>query len=124
MSVIRAAEAQVHHMHNVRFTSYIRPGTGSSELCVWQLEVEPGSGGAAHRVLREEAFVLLEGEVVFALDGEAHRLEAGDAVVAPGKSTIRLDNPGSRPARLVVTVPVGFTAELGDGTIITPLWVS
>ncbi|WP_216893780.1 cupin domain-containing protein [Nocardia alni] len=124
MSVIRAAEAQVHHVHNARFTSYIRPDTGSSELCVWQLEVEPGSEGAGHRVLREEAFVLLDGEVLFTLDGQAHRLEVGDAVLAPAKSTIRLDNPGSRPARLLVSVPVGFSAEMADGTTMTPPWVS
>ena len=124
MPVIRAAEAEVHEMHNARFTSYIRPGTGSAELCVWRLDVDPASEGQPHRVLREEAFVLLEGEVVLTIDGVAHSLAAGDAAVALAGSVIRVDNPGDRPAGILVTVPVGFWGELPDGTRIAPRWVS
>ncbi|WP_406236886.1 cupin domain-containing protein [Nocardia sp. NBC_01009] len=124
MPVIRAAEAQVHEMHNARFTSYIRPETGSTELCVWQTGIDPGTVGVGHKILREEAFVVIRGAVTLHIDGEASALEPGDAAIAPAGSTISLDNTGSEPAALVVTVPVGFAAELADGTRLTPPWAS
>lgn len=124
MPVIHAAEAEVHQMHNARFTSYVRPGTGSAELCVWRLDIDPASNGQPHRVLREEAFVLLEGEAVLTIDDVASPLAPGDAAVAPAGSVIRIDNPGDLPAGFLVTVPVGFWGELPDGTRIAPRWVS
>ncbi|MCM6778264.1 cupin domain-containing protein [Nocardia sp. CDC159] len=124
MPVIRADEAQVHQMHNARFFSYIRPGTGSAEICQWRVEIEPGTVGQAHRVLREESFVMLDGTAVLSIDGESAALAPGDAALAPAGATIRLDNPGERVAALLVTVPVGFCGELADGTRITPPWVS
>jgi len=124
MPVIHAAEAQVHQMHNARFTSYARPGTGSAELCVWMLEVGAATEGQQHKLLGEEVFVLLEGEVVLSIDNVANRLTAGDAAIAPRGSAIRVDNPGQRPARMLVTAPVGFSGELPDGTRLTPPWVS
>lgn len=124
MPVVRAAEADVHEMHNARFISYARPGTGSTELCVWQLEVAAGTAGAPHRVLREEVFVVLAGEIVLAIDDVPERLSAGDAAVVPGGAHIRVDNLGESPAVLIVSVPVGFSGELADGSRFTPPWVS
>ncbi|MEV6773995.1 cupin domain-containing protein [Nocardia sp. NPDC051030] len=124
MPFIQAAEAQVHEMHGSRFTPLVRPSSGSTELCVWKLEIGPGIEGVAHKVLREEAFVILEGEVVFTINGESSHLKPGDAAVANAESTIRLDNPAATPAVVMVTAPVGFTGQLSDGTILTPPWVS
>jgi quercetin dioxygenase-like cupin family protein len=124
MPVTRAAEAEVHEMHGTRFTSYIRPGTGSAELCVWQIQVPAGSEGVPHKVLREEAFVVIQGGVTLTIDGRPEALEAGDAAVASANSTISLSNPGTEPTTVMVTVPVGFQGELADGTVITPPWVS
>lgn len=124
MPVTRAAEAEVHEMHGTRFTSYIRPGTGSSELCVWQIRVPAGLEGVPHKVLREEAFVVIQGGVTLTIDGMAEALAAGDAAVAPAGSIISLSNPGAEPVTVVVTVPVGFQGELADGTVITPPWAS
>lgn len=42
MPVIHAADVQSHEMHGSRFTPLVRPATGSSELCVWRLEIAPG----------------------------------------------------------------------------------
>ncbi len=124
MPVIRSADAQVHEIHNARFTSFIRPGTGSAELCVWQTEVAPGSVGVPHRILREEVFVLLSGEVEIAIDGEVASMKQGDAAVAPAGSMIGLTNTADEPAVLFVTVPVGFSAELPDGSTFVPPWAS
>lgn len=124
MPVIRSADAQVHEVHNARFTSLIRPGTGSAELCVWRTEVAPCSTGVPHRVLGEEAFVLLAGEVELTVDGVSATLWPGDAAVAPAGATIALANPAAVPATLLVTVRVGFGAELPDGTAFVPPWAA
>ncbi|MFD6453666.1 cupin domain-containing protein, partial [Nocardia sp. NPDC060220] len=86
MPVIRSADAQVHEVHNARFTSLVRPGTGSAELCVWQTEVRADSVGVPHRILGEEAFVVLSGEVTMTIDGESTPMKPGDAAVAPAGS--------------------------------------
>lgn len=124
MPVIHSENAQVHEIHNARFTSLIRPGTGSAELCVWQTEVAPGSVGVPHRILGEEAFVLLAGEVTMTIDGESAPMTPGDAAVAPAGSTIALANATAEPAVLLVTVRVGFSAELPDGSTFVPPWAS
>ncbi|MET8424355.1 cupin domain-containing protein [Nocardia sp. NPDC004860] len=124
MPVIHAAEAQSHEMHGSRFTPLVRPSTGSSELCLWRLEVAPGIQGVPHRVHREEAFVLLAGSITLTIDGEAARLAPGDAAVVPAGSIIRLDNPDDRTAEVLVNAPVGFTGELLDGTVVNPPWVN
>lgn len=124
MPVIRSEDAQVHEIHNARFTSLIRPGTGSAELCVWQTEVAPDSAGVAHRILGEETFVLLAGEVEITIDGDTAPMKQGDAAVAPAGSTIGLTNATAEPAVLLVSVRVGFSAELPDGSTFVPPWAS
>ncbi|WP_280302569.1 cupin domain-containing protein [Nocardia neocaledoniensis] len=124
MPVIRADQAEVHEIHNARFTSLIRPGRGSAELCVWQTEVAPGSEGVPHRILAEEAFVLLAGEVTMTIDGESTPMAPGDAAVAPAGATIGLSNATTAPAVLLVTVRAGFAAELPDGSTFVPPWAS
>ncbi|MGM7644718.1 cupin domain-containing protein [Nocardia sp. JW2] len=124
MPVVRSADAQVHDVHNARFTSLIRPGTGSADLCVWQTEVAPGTAGVAHRILGEEAFVLLTGEIVLTIDGESATLRPGDAAVAPVGSLIALTDEAGAGARLLVAVRTGFAAELPDGSTFVPPWAS
>ncbi|MVU75890.1 cupin domain-containing protein [Nocardia sp. ET3-3] len=124
MPVIHAADAQSHEMHGSRFTPLIRPSIGSRELCLWRLEIAPGTEGVAHRVNREEAFVVVGGGITMTIDGESARLTVGDAAVAPAGSVIRLDNPSADQAEVIVNAPVGFTGELLDGTVVNPPWVN
>lgn len=124
MSVIRTADIESHQMHGSTFTPLVRPATGSTELCVWRLEIAPALAGVAHRIHREEAFVLLSGTIAITIEGESNTLAPGDAAVAPAGSAIRLDNPSAAPATVIVTAAVGFTGELPDGTIVDPPWVN
>lgn len=124
MPVIHAADTESHEMHGSRFTPLIRPSMGSSELCLWRLEIAPGTEGVAHRIRREEAFVVLSGGITITIEGESTRLAAGDAAVASAGSAIRLDNPAAVRAEVLVNAPVGFTGELLDGTVVNPPWVN
>ncbi|WP_327149290.1 cupin domain-containing protein [Nocardia sp. NBC_01329] len=124
MPVIRTADIASHQMHGSTFTPLVRPTMGSAELCVWRLEVAPTIEGVAHRIHREEAFVLLSGTITITIEGESSTLTPGDAAVAPAGSDISLDNPSDVPATVLVTTTVGFTGELPDGTIVDPPWVN
>ena len=124
MPVIRQVDVESHQMHGSTFTPLVRPATGSTELCIWRLEVAPALEGVAHRIHREEAFVLLSGTITITIEGETSTLTPGDAAVAPADSNISLANPSDTPATVMVTAAVGFTGELPDGTIVNPPWVN
>jgi hypothetical protein len=54
-------------------------------------------------------------------DGVEH-LTAGDTVMVHAGTTLAVENPADRTAATWVTTSVGLTAELADGTLITPPW--
>ena len=103
--------------------SYAAPATGSEELCAWRLDVEPGTEGVAHRVSREEVFLLLGGRLTVTLDGVTGDLAAGDALVVPAGSELRADNRTGEVATAWVTTSVGLRATMADGSSISPPWV-
>jgi quercetin dioxygenase-like cupin family protein len=124
MPIVRTADAVIHRLHGSTFTSYVSPAAGSTQLCGWRLDVAPGIAGVAHRVSSEEILVLLAGDLTVTLDGESAPLAVGDAVLVPAGSQLRIDNPADAAATAWVTAGVGLTAELPDGSWISPPWVN
>jgi quercetin dioxygenase-like cupin family protein len=125
MPVIHAAEAVAHDMHGSRFTSYAAPARGSAELCAWRLDVPAGCEGTTHVVSREEIVFVLGGTLLVTLGDEAAGVtcRAGDAIVVPAGSSVRVDNPGGEPASAWVATSVGLEAVLPDGSSLSPPWV-
>jgi mannose-6-phosphate isomerase-like protein (cupin superfamily) len=127
MPVIHAADAVAHDMHGSRFTSYAAPARGSAELCAWRLDVPGGSQGTGHAVSREEILFMLGGTLVVTLGDGAEvastACRAGDAIVVPAGTSLRVDNPGDEPASAWVTTSVGLEAVLPDGSRLSPPWV-
>jgi len=128
MPVIHAADAVTHDMHGSRFTSYAAPARGSSaELCAWRLDVPAGCEGTTHTVSREEIVFMLGGTLLVTLgdgrDAAGVACRAGDAIVVPSGSSLRVDNPGGEPASAWVTTSVGQEAVLTDGSRLSPPWV-
>jgi uncharacterized cupin superfamily protein len=68
------------------------------------LLLEPGQGGRIHRHERqEEAYVVLEGELTLALEGEEHTLRRGDAArVAPDVRRQLVNRGDTRVALLAI----------------------
>ena len=124
MPFIRTDEAVVHEIHGVRFTSYIRPATGSRDLAAWRGEIPPGTVATPHVISQEEAFYVLSGRPRFTIDGETADLGPGDAAIAPAGSTLSVSNPADHPVRIWVTTRIGLSAELADGTTLTPPWAN
>ncbi|MFI9807097.1 cupin domain-containing protein [Streptomyces sp. NPDC052301] len=124
MPVIRSSEAVTHEIHGARFVSYATPLTGSKELCAWRGEIPPGTQAPAHTVSREEIFHLLVGDLLITLDGRTERISAGDTVIVGAGATLAVENPTDHTAISWVTTSVGLTAELADGTLVTPPWAN
>ncbi|MFJ7152474.1 cupin domain-containing protein [Streptomyces sp. NPDC100445] len=122
MPFIRSDEAVVHEIHGGRFVSYVRPGTGSRDLAAWRVEMPAAMVGPTHTISDEETFYVLSGRLRFTIDGESAELRAGDAAVARAGSELAVANSTDRPAHMWVTTRVGLTAELADGSTLTPPW--
>ncbi|MFF8194128.1 cupin domain-containing protein [Streptomyces bobili] len=124
MPFIRSSDAVTHEIHGARFVSYAAPRTGSKELAAWRGEIPPGTKAPAHTVSREEIFLVLVGELALTLDGRTERVCAGDTVIINAGSTLSVENPTDHTAITWVTTSVGLTAELADGTVLTPPWAN
>ncbi|MEU3527466.1 cupin domain-containing protein [Streptomyces sp. NPDC038707] len=124
MPVVRPSAAVTHEIHGARFVSHASPRTGSTELCAWRGEIPAGTRAPAHTVSREEILHLLVGELLITLDGDTERIEAGDTVIVHPGATLTIENPADHTALTWVTTSVGLTAELADGTLLTPPWAN
>ena len=101
MAVIPAPVAPTHHLGGASFTSLATPSRGSTDTCVWQVEIRPGVPATPHRLTREEVFVILSGSAHVRIDGESATAE---------------------PLRALCCLPVGGQARLADGEPFTPPW--
>lgn len=124
MPFVRSADAVVHEIHGARFVAYANPGSGSKELSTWRAEVPAGTAGVPHTVSREEVVHLLTGGLRLTVDGEAADLVAGDVAIVPAGATFRVDNVSGLEATMWVATSVGLTAEMADGTLLTPPWAN
>lgn len=124
MPVIRSTEGTEHRMHGAVFTAYANSATGSAELCAWTTRLPPGQLGAEHRISREELFLVLEGTPRVSIDGGEVALAPGDVVVAPAGCRLRLDNPDAKDALIWANTSVGLTAQLSDGSEVSPPWAN
>jgi quercetin dioxygenase-like cupin family protein len=121
--IVRESDAVQHRLHGSTFHSFAAPASGSRELCAWRIEVAGGTEGIAHRVSREEVFLLLSGELEVTLDGLTGTLTPGEMVLVPAGCEVRVDNIGNGQATAWVTTSVGLQATLPDGSAISPPWV-
>ncbi|MFC9847178.1 cupin domain-containing protein [Streptomyces sp. NPDC060223] len=124
MPVIHPSQAVVHEIHGARFVSYATPLSGSKELCAWRGEIPAGTKAPVHTVSREEIFHLLSGELLITLDGRAERITAGDTVIINPGARFGVENPTGETAISWVTTSIGLTAELADGSVLTPPWAN
>ena len=124
MPVLDGASATAYEVHGSRFTSYVRPATGSAQLCAWRLDVPAGTTGVPHRPSREEVLAILAGAARVTLDGEVRTAAAGDVVLVPAGAEFQVDVDGEEPLQAWVTTTVGLTATLADGSTLAPPWAS
>ena len=121
MPVIDRTAQRHHELHGAHFDALASPSLGSRETSVWRLRLEPDTPGVAHRVTREEIFVVLAGSATASLDGTAHPLAAGSTLVLPAGVELSLET-GAEQLEAIVCLPVGGQGVIGDGEPFTPPW--
>ena len=91
-------------------------------LAFFHLVAPPMSGPPVHVHTREdELFYVLEGEIVFELDGERHTVRAGDMVYLRRGVVHAYQNFTNRDARLLIaTTPGGFSDFFVELSAATP----
>ncbi len=122
MSIVRKADAPTFTVEGFHFTGLTAPSRGATELCTWQLEVEPNAKAALHWLDHEEVFVLLDGSITVSVASENFELHAGDAINVPARSLLQVAG-GDTIAHAIVCLPVETHATMADGHEIgTPPW--
>jgi uncharacterized RmlC-like cupin family protein len=130
MPVVHAEDAVEHDLHGSRFTSYAAPSRGAKELCAWRIDVPAGTPGLPHTVTKEEVLFVLTGTLHVSLSDTPETIDAappqpgqaGDAIVVPSGTTLRLANNSDKPASAWVTTSAGLEAVLPDGSRLSPPW--
>jgi mannose-6-phosphate isomerase-like protein (cupin superfamily) len=122
MPVIPAPEKPTHELPGTKFTSLATPSRGSTDLSIWQVEIEPGTPATPHSLTREEVFVVLQGEATVALAGETFRAGVGDAIAVPADTPFAISNTGTETLRTLCCMPVGGQARMDGGQPFTPPW--
>ena len=121
MPVIDHNDQRHHELHGARFQTLASPSLGTVETSVWRLRLEPGTPGVAHRVTREEIFVVLDGSATATLDGEPQPLCSGSTLILPAGVELALKT-GAEALEAIVCLPVGGQGIVGDGEPFTPPW--
>jgi quercetin dioxygenase-like cupin family protein len=122
MNIVRKADAPVFRLPGLCVTGLASPSRGAAETCAWHLTLEPGTGGVAHRVTREEIFVAVRGSAVARVDQNEQIVRAGDALVVPRDTEFSLANPSGESFEAIVALPVGGQAVNGNDAPFTPPW--
>ena len=123
MVITRAARAPRFELDGFHFLGLTAPSRGATELCTWQLEIEPGVTSDAHRLTHEEVFLPLQGTLQVVVDGEEIEVAAGDALTVPARSLLQVANRSNEVSRVLVCIAAGFKAMHADGREIgTPPW--
>ena len=107
--------------HGSRFTPFANPTLGSTELCVWRVQIPADTTGVSHSLNHEEVITVLDGEVQFRLDEDKAVLRAGEAVIVPAGHTMAVDTH-TMPATILAITKVDVHATMADGTSFTPPW--
>lgn len=123
MPITRAAQAPRFDLDGFHFLGFTSPSRGATELCTWQLDIDPGAASDAHRLNHEEVFIPLQGTLSVVLDGKEIELTTGDACAVPAHCLLQVANRSNEAARALVCVSAGFRAMHADGReISTPPW--
>jgi quercetin dioxygenase-like cupin family protein len=122
MPITDAGTASVHELDGARFTPLAAPSTGSTEICVWRVELPPHGDAVPHELTREEVLVILSGTARASIDGRAGEVGAGGAVIVPPDTPFSLVAAGDEPVVALAYLPVGGQARMPGQEPFTPPW--
>lgn len=123
MAVVRGVDAPTFEVHGATITGAAAPSRGSSQTCLWRIDLAPGSTVPAHILDHEEIFHALSGTLVATVDGEPHRVDGGDTLIVRPGATLQISVPDDAHFQAVVVLPAGSLARFAaGGDPFTPPW--
>jgi quercetin dioxygenase-like cupin family protein len=122
MPITDVSRAPRHEMAGTRFTPLAAPSSGSTEICVWRVELPPHADAVPHELTREEVLVVLSGTARASIDGRIADVAAGDAIIVPPDTPFSLTAVGGEPVVALAYLPVGGQARMPGGEPFTPPW--
>jgi transcriptional regulator with XRE-family HTH domain len=113
VAIVRAGEGRVRTRRGHRTEELTPPLPGQrADVSLHELAPAAGTAGPGDPPLHEpgsrETAVILDGEVALVVDGESHRLRAGDSVTFDADLPHHFENDGTVPARLLAVVAAGL----------------
>lgn len=121
MPFVHTTDTTTHDMHGARFTAVATTALGSTDMCVYRVELPAGTPGLPHTVSHEAVVVVLDGQVQFQLGDDTTTLAQGEAAVVPPGQLMSV-NTTAQPATIMTSTKLGFQATMTDGSRLTPPW--
>jgi quercetin dioxygenase-like cupin family protein len=122
MPVTDARTAPVHDVAGTRFTPLVAPSSGSTEICVWRVELPPHADPVPHELTREQVLVVLSGTARASIGGRVADVGAGGAIIVPPDTPFSLTALGGEPVVALAYLPVGGQARMPGEEPFTPPW--
>ena len=125
MNLIASADAAIFDIPDTHVVAYAAPSRGSTELCLWRIDIAPGSTSPLHHMDCEEVFLCLAGRAVITAAGEERPVEPGDCVVLPTGTDFSFRVRGDEPFRAVACIRAGGKATMAvSGDTFVPPWTA
>ena len=125
MNLISSTDAAIFDVPDTHVTAYAAPSRGSTELCLWRIDIAPGSTSPLHHMDCEEVFLCLDGRAVIVTSAQERQLAAGDCVVLPAQTDFSFRVVGDQPFRALACIRVGGQATMtGSGETFVPPWAA
>lgn len=121
LTVLRHDAARDITADGFTFHPLAAPSTGTTDLAVWTADAGAGASSSVHSMDREELFLIVAGALTFhGPDGTVHA-HAGEAVLVPARTQLRVTNEGREQATLIAITSAGMRVTIG-ATTATPPW--
>jgi mannose-6-phosphate isomerase-like protein (cupin superfamily) len=125
MNLIASAEAAIFDVPDTHVIAYAAPSRGSTELCLWRIDIAPGSTSPLHHMDCEEVFLCVAGHAVVTAAGQERQMEAGDCLVLPAGTDFSFRVPGDEPFRALACIRAGGKATMtASGDTFVPPWAA
>ena len=125
MNLITSADAPIFDVPDTHVIAYAAPSRGSTELCLWRIDIAPGSISPLHHMDCEEVFLCLDGRAEVVTSAEERLLQAGDCLVLTPGTDFSFQVVGDEPFRALACIRAGGKATMASsGDTFVPPWAA
>jgi mannose-6-phosphate isomerase-like protein (cupin superfamily) len=125
MALITAADAAIFDVPDTHVVAYAAPSRGSTELCVWRIDIAAGATSPLHHMDCEEVFLCVGGSALLVTSAGERKVAAGDCVVLSSGTDFSFRVIGDEPFSAFACIRAGGQATMTDsGETFLPPWAA